>query len=269
MNIFAGSQTFLGKSFLPFLEKHSALFLENENDYYYHPQKLDSLFKEHNPDFYFNFFEYNEITDAEYWREHAYTINAVALKHIAELCQRHNTRLIHISSLYVFGDVSENPYSPDDAPQPKNVYGDSKFLGEQYILQSQCNNTIIRISDLFDNSLNFNVPYIKYIHNEFHTIHDYMISPMSYVECSRSIDDIINRSSQEVEHIASEDRVYSKDFIQYLIDENSNVDKTNAQVKTMSIEEFSSIASLSKHSSLLPTVKTSPWKDIFSGTLEK
>ena len=41
--------------------------------------------------------------------------------------------LCHISTDYVFDGRKNKPYTPFDAPNPLNVYGESKLAGEKYI----------------------------------------------------------------------------------------------------------------------------------------
>ena len=62
-------------------------------------------------------------------------INAEGARHLAEAV--HGTagsRLIQISTDYVFGGRSAVPYAPDDAPNPINVYGRTKLEGERAAL---------------------------------------------------------------------------------------------------------------------------------------
>jgi dTDP-4-dehydrorhamnose reductase len=76
---------------------------------------------------------FTDVDGAEAKREQCMIINHVAVKWIAESCQRQGSKLIQISSDYVFGgDLSrQTPYREDDAPNPQSVYANSKFLGEQ------------------------------------------------------------------------------------------------------------------------------------------
>lgn len=72
-----------------------------------------------------------------------YKLNALAPKYIAESCKYWKTKLIHISTDYVFSEKSVNaawdqnntpiPFKPDSEPFPTNVYGMNKLLGEKFI----------------------------------------------------------------------------------------------------------------------------------------
>lgn len=62
----------------------------------------------------------------------SYYLNAELPYRLALLCKEHKTKLIHISTDYVFSEC--NHYTTnDDLPRPKNVYGEHKYIGELHI----------------------------------------------------------------------------------------------------------------------------------------
>lgn len=75
-------------------------------------------------------------------RDLDYKLNALAPKYIAESCAYWKTKLIHISTDYVFSQNSSYsskvldgicPFKPEDEPFPVNTYGKNKLIGEQFI----------------------------------------------------------------------------------------------------------------------------------------
>ena len=93
---------------------------------------------------------YTSVDKAEDDKELAYKINYLAVKNIAEIVRKHQLKLIHVSTDYVFDGTSEVPYSETDATNPKNVYGYSKLLGEKALLEiNPSNSLIIRTSWLY------------------------------------------------------------------------------------------------------------------------
>ena len=80
----------------------------------------------------------------------AWKINAVGSANVAAACSRHGIRLIAISTDYVFGGDSRVPYTEFDVPSGGiNVYGRSKFAGEQVIRAHCPNHVIARTSWLY------------------------------------------------------------------------------------------------------------------------
>jgi len=70
-------------------------------------------------------------------------INHLAVKKLAEFTNSQNTKLIHISTDYVFDGKSESLYLENDTPNPVNTYGKTKLLGEEAVLEIMSNNAII------------------------------------------------------------------------------------------------------------------------------
>ncbi len=75
--------------------------------------------------------------------------NAVAPQRIAERCARTQTRLIHISTDYVFDGRQREPYAEDAPPSPLSVYGQSKADGEFGVLATLPEAIVARVSWVF------------------------------------------------------------------------------------------------------------------------
>lgn len=64
----------------------------------------------------------------------SYRLNALLPMFLAESCSYLKTKLVHISTDYVFGgDRTDHKYTINDSPFPTNVYGEHKLLGEKLI----------------------------------------------------------------------------------------------------------------------------------------
>lgn len=98
---------------------------------------------------------YTEVDGCEENQELAFQVNGHGPGHIAEACSIFGATLVHFSTDYVF-DGSKSEYVESDIPNPINMYGHSKLLGENKIIENIDDFRIIRISWLFGiNGKNF------------------------------------------------------------------------------------------------------------------
>jgi dTDP-4-dehydrorhamnose reductase len=85
------------------------------------------------PDVLFNAAAYTAVDKAENDINRARLINATAVRYLARSCRTHGTRLVHVSTDFVFNGETSRAYMPDDAPQPLGIYGLTKWEGEQAV----------------------------------------------------------------------------------------------------------------------------------------
>lgn len=92
---------------------------------------------------------YTAVDKAEDEQDKARLINAYAPKILAEACLNNDALLIHISTDYVFDGRANTPIKEDSPTKPSSVYGITKALGEQYIIESKCRHIILRTAWLY------------------------------------------------------------------------------------------------------------------------
>jgi dTDP-4-dehydrorhamnose reductase len=85
------------------------------------------------PDVVINSAAYTAVDKAEEEQEQAFAVNADGARIVAESCANIRTRLIHISTDYVFDGLLGRPLSEDDPVNPVSVYGRSKEMGEAHV----------------------------------------------------------------------------------------------------------------------------------------
>jgi dTDP-4-dehydrorhamnose reductase len=92
---------------------------------------------------------FTAVDKAEKEPEKARLINVTAVKNLADISHKQNIKLIHISTDYVFGGSQNRPYTESDVPNPKNMYGSTKFEGERAALENCNQSVVIRTSWLY------------------------------------------------------------------------------------------------------------------------
>ena len=111
-------------------------------------QAVEKCIEQECPQTVINAAAYNKVEEAETNPQVAFEVNALGPFFIAQAARKMGARVVHISTDYVFDD-SKRVFNESDCPLPLNVYGASKFAGEQMvrIANEQC--YVIRTSALF------------------------------------------------------------------------------------------------------------------------
>ena len=126
--------------------QHQFLFCTREEMDITDEQSIQTVWASFQPQYCINCAAYTAVDKAETEVEAAFAGNATAVKNIAAACAAGGTRLIHISTDYVFDGAGTQPYEEDHPTGPINVYGQSKLKGEQEALAANPDVLIIRTS---------------------------------------------------------------------------------------------------------------------------
>ncbi len=92
---------------------------------------------------------YTAVDRAEEEVELCRRVNAEGTKNVAEVCAELDCKLLYLSTDYIFSGEGERPWEPGDEPDPLNVYGLTKYEGEQEIKSRLNKYFIVRISWVF------------------------------------------------------------------------------------------------------------------------
>lgn len=107
---------------------------------------LEKLFEKVTPQYCINAAAYTAVDKAETEQEAARLVNVTGAANVAKACLAHQARLIHISTDFVFNGKKNTPYTEQDEPDPINVYGATKLLGERQVAAILPAHYIIRTS---------------------------------------------------------------------------------------------------------------------------
>ncbi|WP_019100926.1 dTDP-4-dehydrorhamnose reductase [Chromobacterium haemolyticum] len=103
----------------------------------------------HQPDIIVNPAAYTAVDRAESEVEQARSVNAAAPALLAQWAARRQALLLHYSTDYVFDGAGERPWREDDPVQPRSVYGQSKWEGEEAVRAAAPRHLILRTSWVF------------------------------------------------------------------------------------------------------------------------
>lgn len=143
----AGANGQLGKAFQDIQFNHPAFqfhFFTKEELNIADISNVEAVFTHVQPDYCINCAAYTAVDKAETEREIAFLINQTGVKNLAQIAAQSNSRLIHISTDYVFDGNGNEAYNENHSVNPQNVYGESKLRGEQEALAVNSDSLIIR-----------------------------------------------------------------------------------------------------------------------------
>lgn len=107
---------------------------------------VEEVLRQLRPDWVINAAAYTAVDKAESEPTVAMLMNGEAVGHLAAVCARLGIGLVHVSTDYVFDGNGTRPYLPVDPVGPTGVYGKSKLLGEQLVLERHPQAVIVRTS---------------------------------------------------------------------------------------------------------------------------
>jgi dTDP-4-dehydrorhamnose reductase len=112
-------------------------------------QIMKAWLNHHPVDTFINSAAYTAVDKAESEPEKAFAVNATAPGQIAKILSKTKSRLIQLSTDYVFDGTSSIPLTEDALTNPVNTYGASKREGELLVLQNNPLSQVIRTSWLY------------------------------------------------------------------------------------------------------------------------
>lgn len=112
-------------------------------------EATENFIKNYMPDVVIHCAAYTAVDKAEDEQGLCYLVNASATENIAQICKKINAKMLYVSTDYIFDGTKDGFYEVDDTPNPINVYGKTKLLGEQAVQKILDKYFIVRISWVF------------------------------------------------------------------------------------------------------------------------
>jgi dTDP-4-dehydrorhamnose reductase len=158
------------------------------------------VFYKTKPNFCINTAAYTAVDKAESESEKAKLINVVGAKNIAAACKEFDTKLIHVSTDFVFDGTKNAPYNELDFAKPNGVYGQTKLDGECAIQEVFSNYFIIRTSWVYSQFGNNFMKTMLRLASERDTIsvvNDQIGTPTNAVDLAEALIQIILTDNQQ------------------------------------------------------------------------
>lgn len=189
-------------------------------------QKIESI----NPNIVLHLAAYTNVDSCEDNIEEAYLVNSIGTKNIAETCAKLNIPILYISTDYVFDGNKPTPYLEWDIPNPINIYGRTKYIGELFVKLNK-KYWIIRTSGLYgplhhetqlvsaSKGKNFVQSIINKAKEEkiISVVEDQIGSPTYTKDIAIAIKEIINYEYYGIYHITNSGYCSWYEFAKYII----------------------------------------------------
>lgn len=159
---------------------------------------LENQLESVNPDIIVNCAAYTAVDKAESEKELADTINHLAVGILAGWSSKNNSKLIHVSTDYVFDGTSSTALTENAPTNPVNVYGATKLAGEHLCLQKKPEAIILRTSWVYSSFGNNFVKTMSRLMIERDTlsvVNDQIGSPTYAADLAQAIMTIITHSN--------------------------------------------------------------------------
>ena len=200
---------------------------------------------------------YTAVDRAEDEIDLANRINHLAVKKLAEFANLQNAKLIHISTDYVFDGKNESLYLESDNPNPINVYGKTKLLGEKAAQETMPNNLIILrtswVYSEFGNNFVKTMMKLGYEKNEINVVSDQLGSPTYASDLAKAIlhiilNDNLNKKSfpTEIFHFSNMGETSWSDFAKEIF----KLSNLNCKVTPINTDQYPTTAVRPKNTTL-------------------
>lgn len=167
---------------------------------------------------------YTAVDKAESEELLAHKINVDGVAILSLVAKRHNIKLVHISTDYVFDGNKTDPYLECDTPSPQGVYGKTKLDGERAMKESGCRGVIIRTAWLyseFGNNFCKTMLRLGAQRESLGVVDDQRGTPTYAVDLARAILEIIPKIDNEhgeIFHYSNQGAITWADFAQKIME---------------------------------------------------
>lgn len=218
--LITGAKGQLGYDLIKELERRGykdILATDTDNMDITNKEQTIKVIKEYDPDVIFHCAAYTAVDKAEDEEQKAYQIINLVLKILLKALKNPKTKLVYISTDYVFSGDDIGIYEPDSLPNPQNVYGKSKYAGEEEVLKYP-KHFIVRISWVFGkNGKNFIKTMLNLAdtHEEVNVVADQVGSPTYTKDLSFFLVDLALSSKYGTYHATNEGFCSWADLAEY------------------------------------------------------
>ena len=149
---------------------------------------------------------YTQVDNAESDSDTVFLINGIGTRNIAIAAESNRSKLIYISTDYVFDGCSTTAYHEFSPVSPINIYGTSKLAGEMMVRDFHSKFFIVRTSWVFGvNGNNFvkTMLQLSKEREQLKVVHDQIGCPTYTVDLSKCIIQLMETNKYGIYHVSN------------------------------------------------------------------
>jgi len=228
--------------------------------------RVHSVVHDARPDWIILSAAYTDVDGCESNRERAFAVNCEGAIHAAQAARDTGSRLLFVSTDYVFDGMKDSPYETGDLRNPINVYGESKARAEERLLEILPDVCIVRTSWLFGHGGKcFPATILKLAatRDEISVVNDQRGSPTLTDDLAAALVQLCRKSARGIVHATNSGDCTWYDFAKEII----RMSSLPTAVKPVTTSEFPRPARRPAHSVLSPSslhaygIQMPAWQD--------
>ncbi|MFC2105549.1 dTDP-4-dehydrorhamnose reductase [Candidatus Bipolaricaulota bacterium] len=148
-----------------------------------------------------------DVDECETEVDKTYLVNGIGARNVAIAAHKVGSRLVYISTDYVFDGEKAGPYREHDCPNPKTIYGMSKLMGERFVKQQTHAHFILRIAWLYGRTgHNFVKTILRsaQTRSELRVVDDQRGTPTWTVDVARQVQRLLQTDAYGTYHATSQ-----------------------------------------------------------------
>ena len=184
------------------------------------PRQVENAVEETHPDWIVLAAAYTDVDGCETNRERAVAVNRDGAANVAQAAKEHGSRLLFLSTDYVFDGNKTSPYEVNDPRAPQSVYGRSKAEAEVQVEQILPGSCIVRTSWLFGTGgkcFPDTILKLASTRAQIDVVNDQLGSPTYAIDLARAIIQLCRKGAKGVVHVTNRGECTWFDFTQAIV----------------------------------------------------
>jgi dTDP-4-dehydrorhamnose reductase len=237
-------------------------------------EQVGAAIRKHDPDWVVLAAAYTDVDGCETHAELAFDINSRGAATVAKVSAQAGTRVVFLSTDYVFDGTKNQPYETDDPLSPQSIYGKSKAAAEVEIRKVHAEACILRTSWVYGvdgKCFPDTILKLAQTRKELDVVDDQRGSPTYTVDLARTIIQLCRKNATGIVHVTNRGDCTWYDFASAIV----KAAGLSVRVQPTSSERFVRPAKRPKYSvlssrSLEPYgIQMPPWQDALERYLEE